>query len=304
MKFVITYLILIISLLHGQVCCSLVGIVSNGSGNVVSAHFPNEFVINKNMMWNAGVINSVNFNNDELIKYPFGSNGYFEISDYLFNNTIGFINASYSVTSIWEHVSFEKTSTYIIGTKGQLGIRSKLNYGMGLIESSLIVPVVPYYTNQEFAFKTGVVPSYTFKWILQELFDSNSNFQIGLNKNFKEKRDVFVDNNINLTLWREEQVFNLYVSPYLSLQHQKLISPLAPFDDNRDSRLMRFVHLGINLIPLNPKYDFIQLNLNIPIYSWVSEIGFPDGTIPSTSLSVTIFSKDSFKKEKRSSLFD
>lgn len=291
-------------MLNGQVCCSLVGTVNTGSSNVISAHFPANLAIDKKIRWNTGLLNSKNFNNGELIKYPYSHSGYIEISDYINNYSVWFINTSLSATSLNEKVSFDNTSTYVIGGKGQFGIRNKLNYGIGLIENSFTFPVKPYYTNQDFVFKTGVVPSYSFNWMKTRILDSVSNVQVGIRKNFKEKRDVFIDNYISLTFWREDQFFDFLISPYISLQHQKLIAPLTPFEDNRDSRLMSFIFIGMNLITLNQKFDFIQINLNVPIYSWVAEIGFPDGTIPSTSLSISFFSNGIFKKKERASIFN
>ena len=178
MKRIIICSILAITSIDGQVCCSLVGTVNTGTSTVVSAHYPSDMEFEKEMKWNVGLIGTMNFNNSELIKYPFANNGYFEISDYFTKTSIWFIHASFSAILLNETVSFDKASTYIIGGKGQIGIRNKLTYRMGFLEYSLNFPVKPYYTNNDFPFKTDVIPSYSINWIKTKLLDSNFNLQI------------------------------------------------------------------------------------------------------------------------------
>ena len=293
-----------ISALFGQVCCSLVGAVNSNASSVISAHYPSKLDFNQNVRWNVGLLNSINLDNSRNIKYPFANNGYLEVSGYLTDKIVWFINTSISFTSIEEKVSFEQSSTYVVGAKARSGFRKELNYNLGLAEGTLTLPLKPYYSNESFPFKTGVVPTYSINWIKRNFFNNSFNILFGIDKNIQEKSNVFIDNEISMVLWKDEQIFNFYISPYLSIQHQKLLAPLTPFEDSRDTRYLGFIYLGINLIPLNPQIDFFQINLNIPIYSWVSKIGFPDGTAPNTSLSISVFSNGLFKKDTKPNIFN
>ncbi len=297
-------LIPFISALFGQVCCSLVGAVNSNAGSVILAHYPSKLDFNQNMRWNVGLSNLINLDDSRNIRYPFGNNGYFEVSGYLTDKVVWFINTSVSFTSIKESVSFQQSSTYVLGAKVQSGFRKELTYNLGLAEGALTLPVKPHYSNESFPFKTGIVPTYSITWIKRNLFNNSFNILFGIDKNIQEKSNVFIDNEISTIFWLDEQILNFYVSPYLSIQHQKLIAPPTPFEDNRDTRYLGFIYLGINLIPSNSQIDFFQISLNIPIYSWVSKIGFPDGTVPSTSISIFVFSNGLFKKDTKLNIFN
>jgi hypothetical protein len=275
-----------------------VGTINSGKGTVISAHYPSNLDFDKKMKWNIGISNAININSENNIWYPFANNGYIEFSGYLRTDIIWFTNLSSSLTSIKEKISFQQSSTFVGGMTGQLGVRKALRHDRGFIEGTLIFPGRPYYSNGSFPFKTGIVPSYSLSWIKNRFMTSQINTYLSIMKNIKKKHDVFLDNDIQLTAYSEHQLFNLYISPYLTAQYQKLIAPISLYDNNRDARILGFIFGGFSIMPLQPKYDFLQINFNVPIYSWVSKIGFPDGTVPHPSITISLFSNGVFKKKR------
>ena len=294
MRYLFSILLLFSNLAVGQVCCSLVGAANgNRQSNVLNAHYPTSLDFNKNMRWNMGFNTNIPYNGDLNIQYKFSGSAYSEISGYIFDNTIGHINSNLNFSNISESLSFEQTQTSLLRTDFTLGLRHKINEKLGYLNTSISLPLQPKYFNKDFLFRTGVVSTVSINWLNTVQynisdFHSNLNFGLGINKNIKEKSDVFLDDRLSIFLSSVFNIGKLQVLPNIDVNYQKLLAPLSPYDVSRQERWLGTFSIGVNIIPMPEKWNWMQIDVNIPIYGWASEIGFPDGTqpVPSFSLSV------------------
>lgn len=279
---------------QGQVCCSLVGATNSGSGSLVrNAHFPSPLDFQHKFHWNFGLNTNVPYNGDLNIKYTFSGSTYGEVSAYVSKNTVGFLNVMFTLTNLSETISFEESKTNIQNTNFSVGIRHRISDKRGFLNSSISFPANPIYSNDNFLFQTGVVPSFSLYWLNAYKYNignyrSNINIAFSASKNIKEKSNVYLDDNYSVNLSSSLELWNLLITPNLDVNYQKLLAPLSPYDISRQDRWLGIISIGFNIIPTNQNWNWLQVNTSFPIYGWASKVGFPDGTQPIPSISILV----------------
>lgn len=277
---------------QGQVCCSLVGATNSGNGSSVrNAHFPSPLDFERKFHWNFGLNTNVPYNGDLNIKYKFSGSTYGEVSAYVLKNTVGFLNVMFTLTNLSESISFEQSQTNILNTNFSAGIRHWISDKIGFLNTGISFPVNSIYSNDDFLFQTGVVPSFSLYWLNTfeyhiNNYHSNFNIVLGASKNIQEKSNVYLDDNYSINLSSSLELWNLLIAPNVDVSYQKLLAPLSPYDINRQDRWLSTISIGFNIIPTNQNWNWLQVNTRFPIYGWASKIGFPDGTQPIPSISI------------------
>ncbi len=304
--------LLILGTVNGQVCCSLVGAANNSNGGSLSnwnAHWPSPRVQDKQWHWVSGFNIAGSDNADHRIQYGIGTSGFVQLSRSIKTGTIGFIHSDLSTIKISESLSFDGSSTGVNSLNVGFGIRQLISQQVGVVSGEIIFPMNPYYTQRDFSFKTGVVPSYHISWnrnyythpgqLINKLIP-NMSFSLGYTKNLKQKDNVFTDDKVDLHLSGTINSFvKLDVSPFVSASLEKLIAPLSPWDKNRQTRWLGVASIGIDFAPTAFSWNWLKLRAVLPVYGWYSEIGFPDGTQPSASVLITVVKNGVFNKWKK-----
>jgi hypothetical protein len=288
-----------ISLGYSQVCCSLVGSVS-GSSSALSnwdIQWPSPLDFNRKANWVIGAKLGKQYNGDLNIKYGLNSTVYSEFSNYIFPNTIGYITGSFNISKISEQISFDQTETNINQVNLDLGFRHYINNKIGFVNGSLHIPLMTEFSNADFLFKTNAVSSVSATWIKTFLvsgtiINQRLSLQLSASKNLKEDPQVYIDDNYNLNLSTPFELFSqLSFSPNINTNYYKLLAPLSPYDSERQERWLGTTSLGFDITPVNDKISWLHFNGSIPLFYWASEIGFPDGTQPTPSFSITMVKK-------------
>lgn len=277
----------------GQVCCSLVGAIDNGGGTSSTnwgTYWPSLFDDKNELKWVAGFNATHTDDNDLNIRYGTALVSYIQVSRYMGERSIGYIQAEGSWLRLQELISFDQSSSRIYQIGVRAGIRhllpKKWGYGYAEINHSSR----PNFSNRNFAFKIGSVPvisigwtnRYKSPWFLKypKVFaDYSLSFAYG--KNLKEQDDVYLDDNISFHF--SSSVYSylpVSISPFSSLNIQNLLAPLSPWDLIRQRRWLGTVNIGFDLTPNNQKWSWMHIRFAYPIYSWASKVGFPDGTEP------------------------
>lgn len=296
-KFIIAFYI-IVSLGFAQVCCSLVGSVnSNASASYWETQWPSQLDFNRRANWIIGSTVGKPYNGDLNIQYGFNGTVFTEFSNYIFSNTVGYITGSANVSNISEQISFEQTETNINQLNLNLGFRHLITHKIGHITGSIKIPLVTKFSNDDFLFKTEAVSSVSATWIKTFLISTSTinqrlSLQLSMSKNLKEDPLVYIDDNYNLNLSTSFNVLSQFsFSPSINTNYYKLLAPLSPYDLERQERWLGVSSVGFDITPINTKLDWLHFTASIPILFWASEIGFPDGTQPTPSFSITAVKK-------------
>jgi len=237
------------------------------------------------------------YNGDLNIKYGFSRTIYSEFSNYIFSSTVGYITGSFNTSNISEKISFDQTKTNINQVNLDIGFRHYLNNKIGYITGSLHMPILTEFSNDNFLFRTKAVSSISTTWIKTFLVSTsviNQRFssQLSASKNLKQDPQVYIDDNYNFNLSTSfELLSQLSFSSNVNTNYYKLLAPLSPFDSERQERRLGIISVGFDITPISDKIGWLHINGNIPFYNWASEIGFPDGTQPAPSFSITIVKK-------------
>jgi hypothetical protein len=289
---------IIISLGYSQVCCSLVGSV--GSSSTLSyweIQWPSPLDFNRKANWIIGTKLGKPYNGDINIKYGINAAVYSEFSDYIFSNTVVYFNSSYNVSNISEHISFSQTETNINQLNFDIGLRQYLSHKAGYIFGSLHLPILTEFSNEDFLFRTNAVSSVSVAWVKPILISTpvinqRLSLQLSATKNLKEDPQVYIDDNYNFNISTPFEILSQFsLSPNLNTNYYKLLAPLSPYDSARQQRWLGVTSVGFDITPINTKINWLHFNGNIPFFSWASEIGFPDGTQPTPSFSITLVKK-------------
>lgn len=297
LKFVIAFYFLI-SLGFAQVCCSLVGSVnSNASVSNWETQWPSLLDFNRKANWIIGSTLGKPYNGDLNIQYGFNGTVFTEYSNYIFSNTVGYITGSFNTSNISEKISFEQTETNINQLNLHLGFRHFISYKIGYINGTMQIPLTTKFTNDNFLFKTNAVPSISAAWIKTFListptFNQQLSLQLSASKNLKEDPQVYIDDNFNLNLSTSFNLLSKFsFSPNINTNYYKLLAPLSPFESERQDRWLAVLAVGFDISSAGNKINWLHFSGSIPILFWASEIGFPDGTQPIPSFSISIVKK-------------
>ncbi len=287
----------ILSVGFTQVCCSLVGSVnSNSSVNSWETQWPSLLDFNRKPNWIIGSTFGKPYNGAQNIQYGFINTTFTEYSNYIFPKTVGFIDGSLNISNISENISFEQSETYINQLNLDLGFRYLISHKWGHLNGILHLPLNTKYSNDDFLFKTKAVSSISGTWIKPFLISTSTinqrlSLQLSVSKNLKEDPLVYIDDNYNLNVSTSFNVFsNLSISPNINTNYYKLLAPLSPYDSERQERWLGIIAAGFDMTPIN-KLNWLHFGGSIPLIFWASEIGFPDGTQPTPSFSITMVRK-------------
>jgi hypothetical protein len=291
-------ILILISLGYSQICCSLVGSVSNGSSaSNWDTQWPSPLDFNRKANWVVGGKLGKPYNGDLNIKYGFNITIYSEFSNYIFPGTVGYITGSFNISKISEKISFDQTETNINQFNLDIGFRHYVNNKIGYITGSLHIPILTEFSNDDFLFRANAVSSVSTTWINTFLvstlvINQRLSFQLAASKNLKEDPQVYIDDNYNLNLSTPFELFSqLSFSPNVNINYYKLLAPISPYDSERQERWLVITAVGFDITPINDKINWLHIGGSIPFYNWASEIGFPDGTQPAPSFSITISKK-------------
>lgn len=306
------YLILIpiwINFLTGQVCCSLVGAVDQGGGTTATqwkVQWPSRFDNHHSVNWLAGLTSSYTSDNDLNIRYGNSLGIHTQVSHYIGQNSVGYIQIEGSWLQLQESLSFSKSSSKVQQLFLKSGIRHLLSKKWGFIFGELNFPQTPQFNNKDFPFRTGAVPVSTLGWInhfqtpwsidYPFIFpDVSLSFSFG--KNLKIQDNVYLDDAIYMhlssTLFLSEIVS---LSPFTTLQTQKLLAPLSPFESQRESRWLSEINIGVDITPIHSSWDWLHVRFSFPISSWSSNGIFPDGTEPVPRIAVSVITGGIFNR--------
>ncbi|MEE8340532.1 MAG: hypothetical protein V3R52_00375 [Candidatus Neomarinimicrobiota bacterium] len=287
-----------ISFGFSQVCCSLVGSV-NSNSNVSNweSQWPSQLDFNRRANWIIGSTLGKSDNGDLNIQYGFNGTVFTEYSNYIFSNTVGYISGLLNVSNISEKISFEQTETNVNHLNLNIGFRHFLSHKIGYASGAVNIPITTKYSNDKFLFKTNAVSSVSASWIKTFLISNsiiNQRFSLQLSgsKNLKIDPEVYVDDNFNLNLSTSFSFLNQFsISPNINTNYYKLLAPISPFESERQSRWLGVFTAGFDITPVSEKIDWLHFSGSIPLFSWASEIGFPDGAQPIPSISLSIVKK-------------
>jgi hypothetical protein len=296
-KFIVAFYFLI-SLGFAQVCCTLVGSVNSfTSVSNWETQWPSQLDFNRKANWIIGSTLGKPYNGDLNIQYGFNGSIFTEFSNYIFPNTIGYITGSLNVSNISEQISFEQTETNINHLNINFGFRHLISYKIGYINSTIQIPLATKFSNDRFLFKTNAVSSVSTAWIKTYLISSSAidqrlTLQLSASKNLKEDPEVYVDDNFNFNLSTSFNILGQFsFNPNININYYKLLAPLSPFESERQDRWLGILSAGFDITPVSNKMNWLHFNGNIPLLFWASEIGFPDGTQPTPSFSISIVKK-------------
>ena len=289
---------ILVSLGYSQVCCSLVGSVSSGSSaSNWDTQWPSPLDFSRNANWVVGANIGKPYNGDLNIKYGFSRTIYSEFSSYIFKSTVGYVTGSFNISNISEQISFDQTETNINQFNLDAGFRHYINNKIGYVNGSLHVPIFTEFSNDDFLFRTNAVSSVSTTWtktflVSTSVMNQRLSFQLSASKNLKEDPQVYIDDNYNFNLSTSFELFSqLSLSPNINTNYYKLLAPLSPYDSERQERWLGITAVGFDITPINDKINWLHIDGSIPFYNWASEIGFPDGTQPAPSFSITISKK-------------
>lgn len=289
---------ILVSLGFAQVCCSLVGSVnSNASASYWETQWPSLLDFDRRANWVIGSTIGKPYNGDLNIQYGFNGTLFTEFSNYILSSTVGYIAGSVNVSNISEQISFEQTETNINQVNINLGFRHLITHKIGHINGSIQIPLVTKFSNDDFLFKTEAVSSVSVTWIKTFLISTSTinqrlSLQLSMSKNLKEDPLVYIDDNYNLNLSTSFNVLSQFsFSPSINTNYYKLLAPLSPYDLERQERWLGVSSVGFDITPINTKLNWLHFTASIPILFWASEIGFPDGTQPTPSFSITAVKK-------------
>jgi len=289
---------ILISLGYSQVCCSLVGAVRSGSSaSNWDTQWPSPLDFSRKANWVVSANIGKSYDGDLNIKYGFSKTIYSEFSNYIFQNTVGYVNGSFNISNISEQISFDQTETNINQFNLDTGFRHYINNKMGYVTGSLHVPILTEFSNNDFLFRTNAVSSVSTTWtktflVSTSVINQRLSFQLSASKNLIEDPQVYIDDNYNFNLSTSFDLFSqLSFSSNINNNYYKLLAPLSPFDSERQERWLGIVSIGFDITPVNEKVNWIHFNGIVPLFHWASEIGFPDGTQPAPSFSITISKK-------------
>jgi hypothetical protein len=291
------------------VCCSLVGAADNSNGSSLSnwnAHWPLANINDDRWRWLSGITVTGTNNSDYRIQYGLGAIGYIQLSRYIGNGLIGYIHSDLSFTKISESLSNEGSTTGINSASFRFGLRKLISQQIGVLSSEIRIPSKPNYSQKSFQFKTDVVPSIYITWnnsfsISQDQFISRVLPQIslgvGYTKNFRQKPNVFIDDRLEFHLAGSINSFvKIDISPFINGSLEKLIAPLSPWEEDRQTRWLGIGKIGLDVTPTSFKWNWMKIRFSLPVYGWYSDVGFPDGTQPSPTISVAIMKSGFFNK--------
>jgi len=288
----------LLSIGFSQVCCSLVGSVNNSSSvNSWETQWPSLLDFNRKPNWIIGSTFGKPYNGELNIQYGFINTTFTEFSNYIFPKTVVFINGSLNISNISENISFEQTESYINQLNLDLGFRYLISHNWGHINGTFHLPLNTKYSNDDFLFKTKAVSSISGTWIKPFLISTTTinqrlSLQLSVSKNLKEDPQVYIDDIYNFTISSPFELFSQFsLNPNINTNYYKLLAPLSPYESERRDRWLGVISIGFDITPLNTKINWLHINGYIPITFWASEIGFPDGTQPTPSFSITMVKK-------------
>ncbi|MBT3299352.1 MAG: hypothetical protein HN657_01030 [Candidatus Marinimicrobia bacterium] len=296
-------ILMLIHPLFGQVCCSLVGTVDRGGGGAASlnwgTHWPSNFDNKKSFKWASGINTSHTADEALNIRYGASLSVHGLLSHYIGQRTIGYLKIESTWLQIEEFLSFSNSSSQINQLGFRTGFRHLLPEKWGFIFGELRLPKSPTFANPKFPFTTGAVPvfmiGYTnqiqMPWAIKSpLFLPELSWSVSLAKNQKMQADVYLDDELNAHI--SSFVYSIYplaIIPFISIQAQKLLAPLSPWESERQTRRLNVMTFGLDFTPTHHNWKWIHLRFDLPIYQWTSNGNFPDGAepVPRVSLSIT-----------------
>ncbi|MBT3217064.1 MAG: hypothetical protein HOD97_08505 [Candidatus Marinimicrobia bacterium] len=291
----------LIQSLNGQVCCSLVGAIDHGGGTSSTqwdTQWPSLFDNRQVFKWVTG-LNATHTDDDGLkVRYGTALNIYVQLSHYIGQKNVGYIQAEGSWILLEESLSFAKTSSRVQQLGLRLGIRHLLPGKWGYVFGEITLPKMPDFSNQDFAFASGAVPIALGGWtnrfqtpwfyVYPTLFPDVS-VSVSFSKNQKKQIDVFTDDALSAhgsTSILLSQF--LLLSPFSTFLYQKLLAPLSPWETERQSRWLSALNAGLDITPNHHKWNWLHLRFSWPVYRWSSSRNFPDGTEPVPRISISI----------------
>ncbi len=284
----------------GQVCCSLVGAVDHGGGtsaNQWNIQWPSRFDDHSSFKWLIG-FNTIHTSDNVLnIRYRGVTSLHIQISHYMGENTLGYVQVEGSRLRLEESLSYQNSRSAVHQLGYRLGIRYLLPHNTGYTFGELSLPDKPQYSNKDFPFKTGTVPSIAVGWInhfstpwadrFPSVFpDITYSFTYGHNLEIRD--NIYLDQpfygHISSTLF----ITKLFsVSPFTTIETQKLLAPLSPWESERQSRWLSVIRFGIDVTPIRSSWNRLHFRLSFPLLYRSSSGGFPDGTEPVPRLSLS-----------------
>ncbi len=291
--------VIVLGSARGQVCCSLVGAIEHGGGASSThwgTHWPSRFDNRNQSKWVVG-FNSTHTEDKGLnIRYGTAYSTHIQLSRYLTPNTVGYVQGETSLIRLEESLSFEQESSRVQQWGLRTGVRYLLPGKWGLMFGEYSNPAPPNFSNPDFVFTTGAVSSAMLGWINRfqtpwsvnhpsVLSDYSLSFSYG--KNLKKQDDVYLDDAINAHISTSIYTSKFKLSPFATLQSQKLLAPLSPWDENRQTRWLGVINFGFDFTLSHHKLNWVHLRVNFPVYRWTSHSDFPDGTEPVPRISIS-----------------
>jgi hypothetical protein len=307
--------LVILGSVNGQVCCSLVGAIDQGGGASSTnwnTHWPSSFYHDREWKWSAGVNTSGTGNGEHRIRYGIAASGFIQIARNLNKNIAWYSHLEFNRIKISETLSFKGSETGITQFGFRTGIRLLLPRDFGYLSGEIYLPGNPVYSNDDFSFRTGAVPAYSFAWnktitypgfqlipeLIPEIYAGMS-----YKNNFSQKDDVFIDDTFQFHLSTViSPIFKFDIVPYINTNIQKLLAPISPWESERQSRWLGIVAVGTDITPTSERWNWLHLRLSLPVYGWYSEVGFPDGTQPSPTISLVISKSGNIGKNSRNKI--
>jgi len=298
---IVTINFVLLNLLTAQVCCSLVGAIDHGGGASSTqweAQWPSHFDDHSSYKWLIGFNSTHTVDNDLNIRYGTALSSHIQVSHYIGQKSLGYFQMEASWLQLEESLSFSQSESDVQQLGLRFGIRHLLTKNMGFVFGEFSLPNAPTFSNNDFAFTTGAVPTFTTGWMNRfqtPFFERNNTFfpdvatSISYSKNLRNQENVFMDDavaaHLSSSIYLAQAVS---LSPFTTLLSQKLIAPLSPWDTERQTRWLSVINFGVDLTPSHHKWNWLHLRFTWPIYRWSSNGNFPDGTepVPRVGLSV------------------
>lgn len=300
-RHIVIFSFVLLNLLTAQVCCSLVGAVDQGGGSSSTGwetHWPSHFDDHSSIKWLMGFNTVYTSDNDLNIRYGTAVSTHVQVSHYIGQKSIGYFQVEGSWLQLEESLSFAKSSSDVRQLGLRFGVRHLLTGHLGFVFGEYSVPNTPTFSNSDFAFPTGAVPSWTAGWtnrfqtpwfIDHPSFLPSGSIFISYSKNQKKQDDVFMDDALNAHISSSIYLAQtISLSPFTTLLSQKLIAPLSPWETERQTRWLSVINFGVDLTPTHHKWNWLHLRFTWPIYRWSSNGNFPDGTEPVPRFALSI----------------
>ncbi|MBC8346210.1 MAG: hypothetical protein ISR82_05290 [Candidatus Marinimicrobia bacterium] len=277
----------------GQVCCSLVGAIDQGGGLSSShwgTHWPSAYDDFKSTRWVVGLNSLARKDNHLNIRYGPSVSTFFQGSKYVTKKIIGYGQVDLSTAILKEDLSFDPQQTRIDVSGIRLGARFALSkkVGFGAIEWNHTNQ--PKLSNRSFTFPLASVPSLSASWINRvsmpwqsknPFFLSSVTYSVQFTRNLKTDPDVFIDSHGSINFSSSIQTNDQFTfAPFLRFETQKLLAPLSPWEENRATRWLNQVNVGLDLTPKSHQWAWLHGRITLPLMWWASRDGFPDGTEP------------------------